>query len=240
MKELRTKGVALYFQVENYIKDKILSNEWPGGYQLLSEPDLAKKLNVSRATIRQAIHELEESGMLVRKHGVGTFVAESIYEDNLISRYLPDELGKRHRLVYQKEIRASRSWAEKLQIPLESLVYEIRRTRFLKGNDSPVIIETSYLEAERFPHLLDMELSGNVGLYDILKNEYHTQVIPSKIVIEPVLLKTDEAQLLDCSKGQPALLLTRTCSDAANIPVIVSKSLIRPDKCRIVFTDFPK
>ena len=46
----------------------------PAGAFLPSEPQLAKKLGVSRATLREAMRPLEARGMIVRRQGVGTYL----------------------------------------------------------------------------------------------------------------------------------------------------------------------
>src|SRR5512136_1310599 len=48
--------------------------ETPPGDRLLSEPELAKQLNVSRATLREAMRTFETQGMIYRHQGSGTFV----------------------------------------------------------------------------------------------------------------------------------------------------------------------
>lgn len=239
MRELRTKGISLYFQVENYIRDKILSNEWPKGYKLLSEPELAKELHVSRSTIRQAISNLAESGLLVRRQGVGTYVADSIYEADFIFNYMPDEFGKMHTLLSKDVQGASSFLSKKLQVPVGTPLYEIKRIRHIKEEAAPALIETSYLQAQQFPRLLEQELSGSVKLYEILRDVYDVQLFYNSVIIEPTVLNDTEAQILERRKGQAALLMTRICSDTQKKPVIVTKIMIRPDKCRIVINDRP-
>ena len=46
--------------------------------QLPTEPDLARSLGVSRVTLRQALHMLQDEGVLLRRSGLGTFVAERL------------------------------------------------------------------------------------------------------------------------------------------------------------------
>ena len=238
MNELRIKGISLYLQVENYIRGKITSEEWYQGYKLPAEPELAKQLNVSRSTIRQAIADLVDCGLLVRKHGVGTYVNDSTtYEGDLIMKYLPDDFGKMHQLVSIKVIIATASLAEKLHASQGARLYEIRRIRYLKDEQVPAILETSYLEAKKFPQLHENELTGNVKLYELLNDVYKVQLRHDKSIIEPTTLKKDEAMYLQCEKGQPVLLLTRICSGSDGVPLILTKSLIRPDKCLLVINE---
>ena len=70
----RNEGVLLYHQVEELIRQKIESGDWPKGFRLPSESELMKTFNVSRATVRQAVSNLVQKEMLDRRHGSGTYV----------------------------------------------------------------------------------------------------------------------------------------------------------------------
>jgi DNA-binding GntR family transcriptional regulator len=64
----------LYYQLQNILKSKILSNELEGNKRLPSEAELCSEYNVSRATVRQALSELMKDGLIYRDRGRGTFV----------------------------------------------------------------------------------------------------------------------------------------------------------------------
>ncbi len=64
----------LYLRVIDHIKEKIKSGAYKEKQKLPSEFDLAKELGVSRATLREALRILEEENVVIRRHGVGTFV----------------------------------------------------------------------------------------------------------------------------------------------------------------------
>ena len=66
--------VALYYQLKEEIRRKILANEWPEGSRLPSEAEIAKMFEVSNITVRKAIDELQKENYLVKKRGRGTFV----------------------------------------------------------------------------------------------------------------------------------------------------------------------
>lgn len=64
----------LYLRVIDHIKEKIKDGAYKERQKLPSEFDLAKELGVSRATLREALRILEEENVVIRRHGVGTFV----------------------------------------------------------------------------------------------------------------------------------------------------------------------
>ena len=68
--------IPLYSQLVSIIKRNISAGTLDPGALLPSEAELCRTFDVSRSTVRQAIGELESEGLVVRKQGRGTFVAE--------------------------------------------------------------------------------------------------------------------------------------------------------------------
>jgi GntR family transcriptional regulator len=64
----------LHVTATNRLRNMIVAGEYREGERLPSEPALARNLHISRATLREALKELDSEGMLHRLHGVGTFV----------------------------------------------------------------------------------------------------------------------------------------------------------------------
>ncbi|MBO0439035.1 GntR family transcriptional regulator [Candidatus Enterococcus ikei] len=69
---------ALYAGVYNKILKMIQEGMYPEGSKLLTEPTLAKELNVSRSTLRQSLALLQEDGIIEARRGVGNFVRKTI------------------------------------------------------------------------------------------------------------------------------------------------------------------
>ena len=67
--------LPVYIQIHDQIKSEIEQGIWKIGDRLPSERELAVKFNVSRMTLRQAIQNLADEGILERKIGSGTYVA---------------------------------------------------------------------------------------------------------------------------------------------------------------------
>lgn len=72
---VKTDHRHLYLQVIDRIKKDIEQGVYKEKEKLPSEFELAKQLGVSRATLREALRVLEEENVIIRRHGVGTFVS---------------------------------------------------------------------------------------------------------------------------------------------------------------------
>lgn len=75
--------IPLYAQIEDQIREAIKSPEYKNGKMLPSEVDLSKQLGISRSTLRHAINKLVFEGLLVRKKGIDTFVANKAVSTKL-------------------------------------------------------------------------------------------------------------------------------------------------------------
>src|SRR6478672_387140 len=68
-------GGPLYLQLKRFIEDAVSGGQIRAGDALPSERDLAQKVDVSRVTVRKAVQHLVRDGVLVQRHGSGTYVA---------------------------------------------------------------------------------------------------------------------------------------------------------------------
>ncbi len=75
---LRADHRPLYAQASEALRELVQGGDYAPGARLPSEHVLSEQLGISRPTLREALHQLEEEGAIVRRHGVGTFVAERL------------------------------------------------------------------------------------------------------------------------------------------------------------------
>ena len=75
MRPLKSVKVSLPVQTSQYIREMIETGQYQPGQQLPPESDFARQLGISRPTLREALHSLEQDGVLVCRHGVGTFIS---------------------------------------------------------------------------------------------------------------------------------------------------------------------
>lgn len=202
--------------------------------RLPSEPELAQQLGVSRGTLRQALAELEQEGIIQRKHGVGTFVNERVLnvgsrleevwdfaEMITLSGY---QAGVKH--VALKLEPAGEELAEKLGIDLEDEVL-ITANTFL-ADDDPVIYCVDILPAKLVKSAYrDEELYGPV--YTFLDKRCHQRVEYNITRIEPVIAGETLSRFLDCEQGAPLHYFEEIGFNANHRPIIYSQEYYRPE-----------
>ncbi len=77
LRRIKTTNSSLHYQAQLYLRDLIENGTYLPGQKFPSEGEFAGELGISRPTLREALHNLQAEGMIVRKHGVGTFVSPS-------------------------------------------------------------------------------------------------------------------------------------------------------------------
>jgi len=205
----RSSKTPLYHQIIENIHSLIQSQQLEPGEMLPSEWELSDLYGVSRLTVRKALDELVRDGLLVRKHGVGTFVAHTsiaqIYPSELSFTRNMEQIGRKpgSRVVSVKTRPAPAEIAQRLDIQPQSPVYELVRVRLADGQ--PLMLETTYISAEKFPGLDQADLASG-SLYQLLSDRYRVAIAALDHVLEPTLLTDREAALLEVEPGEPAIL----------------------------------
>ena len=132
---LRTDQRPLYMQVSEALGKLLRNGHYSAGDRLPSEIELSQQLGISRPTLREGLRLLEEQGAIVRRHGVGTFVAEHhlVIEDGLEVLESIDHLAERIGLTTQmSDFAAGQRLARpqelaRLGLDVETRITEIRR-----------------------------------------------------------------------------------------------------------------
>ena len=229
---MKQKGLPLYYQVESDIKRRIDSGEWSKGAKLPSEPELAKEYDVSRATIRQAIANLVSAGFLTRRQGLGTFVSSPVFKGDYLKFFFPDELGGRHSILHCNLRKGKRSINEPLGLNMDEKVMELERLRYFNDDEDPAVLEKSYFRTELFALIKDADLSQK--LYGLIEDSLKITLVRSENMIEPVLPTAQEAEYLKIDPSSPVLLISRVSYSDSGVPIVLTKSLIRANKCKLL------
>jgi len=222
-------GIPLHYQVREAIRELILSNAWKPGTKLPNETELCETHGVSRVTVRRAMLDLVREGLVYRKAGKGTFVSPPKIEGEFIRLFFPEEVSDEHRSLQVKKVKASSSIARSLSLSPGSPVYYVERLRFF--NNEPTALEESYFSAEIYPGFENERVDGK--LYSFLREQADIELDRAETYVDPVIIGEYEAKLLDVEKGMPALCLVRI-NYSGTKPIIVSRSIMRGDRCRLL------
>jgi GntR family transcriptional regulator len=229
----------LYAQVEQTLKEMIEGTTYSPGEQIPSERELSEQLGVSRMTVRRAIENLIQRGLLERRSTNGTYVRQPqvlrrVGKDFAagLTQLLKDEGVKPgSRLISFQIMRAPLKIAEKLALRVGAPVIVLKRVR--SANDVPFCIETSFLPAELLPGLTAEDFANNGSLYEILRTRYNVQMVKNDETLKLSFATQEEAELLELRPDEPVLLLRCVVMDQDDRRMEYLVSVNHPD--RVVF-----
>lgn len=215
------------------IKEQIERQDLKPRDCLPSEREYSERYRISRMTVRQAITELVNEGLLVRQQGKGTFVAEAKIERGLMKliSFTEDMESRGYQpsaqLISVQERRVDETVASALNLDRVDKILVIQRLRLADGE--PMALETCHLAKKKFPDILKEDLQGQ-SLYQILHERY--QVIPERAnqTIEPGIAKPQVARLLQIRTGDPILAFETTTFDQDDRPVEFVTAIYRGDR----------
>ena len=195
-----------------------------------SEKELRERFDVSRVTVRRALKELADEGLLVRYQGKGTFVSMPKIQRDLksvtsfhTSCTLMGLTGSARVISSQMTVPGERDMKE-LQLDADARVVEIRRLCMADGE--PVMLEINHF-SEEYAWLLEEDLSAS--LYGLLAEK---KIEPDKAIHEISLCRADDvdARYLDTEKGEALLCVEETIFDQKGRPLHTSLQHIRADR----------
>lgn len=236
----RSSPVPLYFQISRRLEAAVDAGELVPGERLPNEIELAESLAISRPTMRRAIEELVENGMLTRKRGVGTQVNDIQVRRRVALTSLHDDLAAAGRTPQTRVLRFDadhfdRHAARALgTAPHDALMY-CERLRLADGR--PLAILRNWLPG-RFNDITVAELQTH-GLYALL-GERQGRPAVAKQRITARSATSAQAALLDVKRNAPLISMQRTAFDGAGQAVEFAENLYRADNYAIEVTVYSR
>ena len=225
----RRGPIPLYFQVAQRIENAILEGTLAPGARIENEVALGDRLGLSRPTVRRAIQDLVDKGLLVRRRGIGTQVVHgqvtrgveltSLYEDLARDGKKPSTKTLKYEIT-----KADAKVAERLGVAVGSPVLHLRRLRL--ADSTPVSVMENWLPAD-FTDIGEAELNEH-GLYQMLRFRGVTMSV-AKQRIGARKAQADEPDLLDIEKNAALLTMDRTAYDNSGRAVEFGHHCYRPD-----------
>lgn len=203
----RTSPIPLYSQLKGLVLEKINDGSLQNGDAMPTEQELKTVLDISRPTIRQCMQELVAEGYLTRLVGKGTFVRQKKMELNYMNKHESfSEIIRKYghdsytTVLEFKIISGIPQINDQLQISHSEPIYSLKRIYHV--DDGPILFAETYLQASRFPNLLDFDFS-HLSLYLTLKNAYATKVDVLKREVGVECGTQDDVLRLGIQKGKP-------------------------------------
>lgn len=218
-------------KIEGYIAQHNLK---PGD-KLPSERDMSEMWGINRMTLRGAIQGMIFEGKLYNRKGSGTFVAYPKLNRNLqdlkpFSAAVKEEGKNLQTILLSREvIESNKQLSKHLCVKLGHPVLVITRKRIV--DEEPVMIETTHMDYERFPKLLEHDLEKE-SLYHVIENVYGTLITEGTERLSVTFATESEGKLLEIEEGTPLYNLSGVVKDADGVPIEYFKSVARVDKIR--------
>lgn len=231
MAALRLEG-PIYARIATDLRERIGNGDWGLGHQVPTEDELCRRYSVSRMTVRHAIDRLVAAGLLVRRQGVGTFVASTKVE-RVASRLLGfAEDAVAHGLQPATQVlgrgyeTAGDEDAELLRVDPEARVYRVRRLRFTEGE--AIGLNTVVVAPAFSAQLEDIDYLNS--FYEGVAKAIGVEVSHADQTIEAALPDPKTASLLGLHGEAAMLRVTRVTYLADGRLVGLTRTLYRGDR----------
>jgi GntR family transcriptional regulator len=204
------------------------------GERLPSERQLSIRWGAARMTIRRATDALIAEGLVERRHGSGTYVAQRPFARLLGLTSFTQDMRERglapsSRVLSFDIVPADARIAGTLQVAEGART--IRFTRLRLADGEPMAIETVWIPAAIARGLGPDDLDGS--LYELLAEQHGLVMGSASVTIEPVLPDTATRQDLAIPKDQACLRLRMVDRDVRGRVIMVADCVYRGDRYRL-------
>jgi len=227
----------LYERVESVLAGDIANGSLPPETQLPSEDGLIDRFKVSRTTVRKAIQNLVERGLVEVRRGKGTFVTLPKISQELteLTGFVEDmrALGRTPtaRLLDKRIVAADEAVARQLALAPGTLVIRLRRVRLADG--VAISFDETYLPREIGEKVAAENLEAE-PVFALLEDKYGTPLVEAEYQLEAAAADPVAAQALEVPAGSPIFLIERTSYTIGNRPVDYERLHYRGDLIRFV------
>ncbi|PYC64796.1 GntR family transcriptional regulator [Streptomyces tateyamensis] len=218
---------------------RAIDSEFATGEVIPNERELSARFGVARATLRQALDQLELEGRLVRRRGIGTLVAAPRVGVPVSRREegWPGGSEQSWQTVDCSIAPATEQLAAALNVPVGETVYTVRRVRLNQGQ--PVATESLHVPDSALAQLPEIRLSGTAGEAAdqgraVLRRLERLTVEGESRAVELGVAEAEQAALLQRPPGTPVLVVTSQYASGGRLAAL-AVATYRADTCRLTF-----
>ncbi|WP_354643729.1 GntR family transcriptional regulator [Kitasatospora camelliae] len=212
---------------------RTIDAEFSTGQILPNERELAARFGVARATLRQALDQLELEGRLVRRRGIGTVIAAPRVgvPVNREEGWPGAQRSQAWRVVDCTTAPATPQIAARLGIKPGAIVHTVRRLRLVQGK--AMAAESLYVPDAAVPNLPGFTAEGDRAR-SVLRRLERQGIDGESRSVELGVAEAAEAALLERPPGTPVLVVTTQYAAAGKLAAL-AVSTYRADTCKLTF-----
>jgi DNA-binding GntR family transcriptional regulator len=234
----RRGPTPLWEQVARSFRERILSGEWPAHMKLDAEPELARRLGISRGTLRRALRPLIEEGLLVQAQGRGTFVSSTReIEPPIAERMLSlAEALERRGVAFTTQVCSVEPVvpppriAALLTLPPGARTIRLVRRRAVAG--STIALLVNYVRCDLCPGIETKDF-GSRTLFGVVERDYGLRIEWGRRTFEAQAAPPEVAVMLEIPPGSPVIYIEQVAYLGGGVPVEYSDVWIRGDRVRL-------
>src|SRR6187397_2203216 len=201
-----------------------------------SERQLSADFGVSRLTVRAALDDLVREGLLVRRHGSGTFVSEPKIAQELTMTSFTEDMRRRgmqpgSKTLGLEVVPAGARLGRFLHVSPSEPIVVAKRLRL--ADSETMAIETLHVREALVPGLSAADLDGR-SFYDLLRSRFGIVISGGMQTIEPTVTNEEESEALGIPLHSPAFLFERVTRSEQGEIVEFVHSIYRGDRYRLV------
>ena len=207
-----------YRQIANALKERIDAGRYAVGDMLPPEADLCEEFQTSRFTVREALRNLADVGLVDRRRGSGTRVISLKHSNAFVYRLSSTaEILKYPAETYRENmftgmIHADPDIADKIDCPIGKAWYRISGVRRTFESDLPISWSDIYVLPE-FSGIFDVGENGRVPVYEQIAEKANVHIADAEVRIFASAIEGRLADLLRVPVGSPALSILRRYLD---------------------------
>jgi len=229
--------IPLYFQLSLHLRNRIRAGEFDNNSPLPPEDQLCNEYSVSRTTVRQAMGDLSAQRLIVRRRGLGTFVAEATRSEPQVSL-----VGSIHRALHYVKGLTYENLSKTIQLPPQDIREKLR----LSGDEQielmtaigmlqgePLVHANLYFPL-RFGKLLTKEdFTTGHPVVHILEKRIGASATRAEQTVDPDKADGQVAAGLGVARGTAILKITRVFYLPDGTPLEAAVTRYHPQRYRL-------
>lgn len=223
-------GAPLYQQLQTLLRDRIENGELRPGDAFPSESQLVAAHTISRITVRRAISELQREGLVVTRHGSGTFVADPARAGaQCLVSFTSDILRQGHvpgSKLLMLETRPGPSFAtRRLDQADDAEIVHIKRLRTV--DDEPVYLSDAWLPGRVLPDIAAVDLARtgpDQSLYRLIERHHPVPLADGEEVATAVIANDEVREIFALPRLSPVIRKTCLLRDRVGSPIVYEEA----------------